>query len=359
MSEATGNDFWRQRAVFVTGHTGFKGSWLSQWLLQLGAEVHGFALPPPPDSPLFEQLRLPERLHHKAGDINDAAALDSALRVADPEVVFHLAAQPLVRDSYRNPLETYRTNVMGTAHLLDACRRLPRLKAVVVITTDKCYENHEWHWGYRENEALGGYDPYSSSKACAELVAAAYRRSFFGSGSGRSPAQVATARAGNVIGGGDWARDRLIPDAVRAFRQGAAVAVRYPQSIRPWQHVLESLSGYLCLAEHLYRADGAAFAEAWNFGPGESDAWPVARVMDHLCSNWPGARWEAVVGDHPHEAGYLKLDCAKAHAGLGWHPRLPLDVALAWSLSWYRADAAGEDMVRFTDEQIRHYQALN
>ena len=348
-------DFWRNRRVLVTGHTGFKGAWLCEWLLLLGARVSGYALAPPTNPALFEQLGLASRLTHRLGDVRDAGATRECVALARPEIVFHLAAQPLVRRSYAEPLETYATNVMGTAHVLEACRNAPDLRAIVVVTTDKCYENHEWHWGYRENEPLGGYDPYSSSKACAEIVTAAYRRSFF---NGKTPVPLASARAGNVIGGGDWAEDRLIPDVVRAHRAGRAVQIRHPDAIRPWQHVLEPLHGYLLLAERLAGKDGAGFAEAWNFGPHSADEKPVRWVLDGLRAQWPELpAWEHVRGEHLHEAGYLKLDCAKARARLGWRPALDLTQALNLTAAWYRsADAINPG--ELTRRQIHSYLAL-
>lgn len=278
---------------------------------------------------------------------------------ADPEIVFHMAAQPLVRYSYEAPIETYAVNVLGTANVLEVCRKLRNLRAVVVITTDKCYENREWHWGYRENEPLGGHDPYSNSKACAELVTDSYRRSFFNSGRSANVVNIASARAGNVIGGGDWAADRLIPDAVRAFEAGRPVSIRYPDSIRPWQHVLEPLHGYLRLAEALSGKDGDRYAEAWNFGPGHQDARPVRWVMDRLTALWPSHPGWHVNGEaHPHEAGYLKLDCAKAHARLGWWPVLDLNRTLRLTADWYRVYRENGDLQAATQRQIGDYTKL-
>lgn len=359
MSAAVDPEFWRGRKVFLTGHTGFKGAWLSEWLLDLGAELTGYALAPPTQPALFDQLGLAERMDHHIGDISDRAAVQAALQAADPQIVLHMAAQPLVRDSYDDPIGTYQTNVMGTAHVLEACRQLSNLAAVVVVTTDKCYENREWHWGYREDEAMGGYDPYSSSKACTELVTAAYRRSFFQPNAEGRAVQIGSARAGNVIGGGDWARDRLIPDAMRAFAKGESVQIRYPDSIRPWQHVLEPLGGYLRLAECLVREPDGRYAEGWNFGPADHDAVSVRQVLDRLCQNWPGAGWDAVGGDHPHEAGFLKLDCSKARARLNWTPKLDLDTALDWTRQWYQAANKQDDLRALTARQIADYQNLN
>lgn len=348
-------EFWKNKRVLITGHTGFKGSWLCEWLDLWGADVFGYALAPPTQPALFEQLDLAQRIHHQLGDVRDLACLRNFVDQTQPEVVFHMAAQPLVRQSYVEPIETYATNVMGTVHLLDACRDVPGLKAVVVITTDKCYENHEWHWGYRENEALGGYDPYSSSKACTELISSAYRRSFFND---QQPTRIATARAGNVIGGGDWAADRLIPDAIRAFQAQRVLEVRYPDAVRPWQHVLEPLHGYLKLAQILASEDGKRFADAWNFGPEARDVRPVRWIMNRLCELWPQPqRWGYQGCPQPHEAGFLKLDCAKAHAELEWWPALNLDEALQMTVSWYVHMAQGGDMAALTRQQIQNYLA--
>lgn len=341
--------FWRGRRVFLTGHTGFKGGWLALWLQSLGAEVHGYALEPPTNPSFFAAADLQRGMtSHVLGDILDLDRLVSAMHSASPEIVFHLAAQPLVRRAYAQPVETYAVNVMGTVHLLEAVRTVPSVKAVVNVTTDKCYENHEWDWGYREPEAMGGADPYASSKGCSELVSSAYRRSFL---AGRGVA-LATARAGNVIGGGDWAEDRLVPDFFRAVEAGRPVVIRNPEAVRPWQHVLEPLSGYLTLAEHLY-TQGPAFAEAWNFGPFEEGAQPVRWIMDRLASGWgAGASWEIDSRTHPHEARTLRLDSAKARARLGWRPNWNLPETLDRILAWHRAHQAGEDMRSFSLAQI-------
>ena len=344
--------FWRGRRVLVTGHTGFKGAWLSLWLDALGADVTGLALAPPTTPSLFGLARLPEVLTHVEGDIRDRALVNRVMRDASPEIVLHLAAQSLVRPSYDDPLGTWETNVMGTAHLLDAARHVTDLRAVLVVTSDKCYENREWVWGYRESDAMGGHDPYSASKGAAELLTASWRRSFFADGS----VGVATARAGNVIGGGDWARDRLVPDAIRAFSTQTPLRLRNPGSTRPWQHVLEPLAGYLTLAQALCERP-AEHAEGWNFGPDAAGTATVARVVDGLVKNWGGdARWEHVGAPSLHEARALSLDCAKARAQLGWRPRLSLDEALAWTVAWYRGIAAGDDARALTLAHIRRYE---
>ncbi len=363
---AVNPSFWTNKKVLVTGHTGFKGAWLSEWLIALGAEVAGYALAPPTEPALFNQLYLAKRLNHFEGDILDLPKLSAFIKEVDPEIVFHMAAQPLVRQSYIDPLETYSTNVMGTAHVLEVCRSLPGLRAVVVITTDKCYENREWRWGYRENESLGGYDPYSSSKACAELVTSAYRASFFNfqsetgnssvSENRRNRVGLASVRAGNVIGGGDWATDRLIPDAMRAFLKDQPVAIRYPEAIRPWQHVLEPLRGYLMLAQRLAVEEGSTYAGAWNFGPQEQDARSVRWVMDRLCELWPkDSSWSHDTKPQPHEATYLKLDCTKAHGVLDWWPVLSLEKTLGLTVDWFVAHTQGKDMASATQQQIQNY----
>lgn len=346
-------DFWYGKKVFLTGHTGFKGSWLSLWLQSMGAEVKGYALEPPTTPALFNVAKVAAGMQSQIGDIRDLATLTASMTAFNPDILIHMAAQPLVRLSYREPVETYATNVMGTVHVLEAARQCPKLRAIVNVTTDKCYENREWEWGYRENEPMGGHDPYSNSKGCAELVTAAYRRSFFNT---PDTAALATARAGNVIGGGDWADDRLIPDILRAFERQRPVVIRNPQATRPWQHVLEPLSGYLILAEHLY-TQGHAFAEAWNFGPKDDDAQPVQRIVEHMVSNWGvPASWQLDNSAHPHEANYLKLDIAKAKAKLGWLPRWTLNEALQTILRWHQAFLASADLRALSLQQIATYQ---
>ena len=343
--------FWRGKRVFLTGHTGFKGSWLSLWLESLGSEVTGFSLAPPTTPNLFEVANVARGMTSYISDIRDLSSLQKAMQEAKPEIVIHMAAQPLVRKSYSDPVETYATNVMGTVNLLESVRQTPSVKAVVVVTTDKCYENKEWPWGYRETEPMGGYDPYSSSKGCAELITAAYRQSFFQ----QHDIGVASARAGNVIGGGDWAEDRLVPDILKAFEENRAVSIRNPQSTRPWQHVLEPLSGYLTLAEHLYE-QGQAFSEGWNFGPNDDDARPVQWIVEKLVSNWgKDASWQLDMGQHPHEANYLKLDTSKAKVRLGWRPSWNLQTALQNITLWHRAWLGQEDMKKVCLSQILQY----
>jgi len=341
--------FWQDKKVLITGHTGFKGSWLALWLQQLKARVYGFALVPPTQPNLFEKANVDQYIASHSGDIRDLSALKFLFLKTEPDIVIHLAAQPLVRYSYQNPVETYQTNVIGTLHVLEAIRACPSVRAAVMVTTDKCYDNKEWIWPYRENEPLGGYDPYSSSKACAELLIASYRNSFF-SGS-HSPA-IASARAGNVIGGGDWSPERLVPDVVQAFQNNQTLSIRNPNAIRPWQHVLDSLSGYLLLAEKLF-TQGQPYAEPWNFGPDMSDIQPVQSIVQTLAAYWPQAHWEIAEQTQFHEAGSLKLDSTKARERLGWHPRWRLSDALRLTAEWYQAEAQGLDMGLFCRKQIQ------
>jgi len=352
-------NFWSGRRVFITGHTGFKGSWLSLWLQSLGAQVTGFALSPPTDPSLFATAKIADGMDSIIDDVRNLFALKAAMRRAEPEIVFHMAAQPLVRYSYENPVETYTTNVIGTVNLLESVREVSSVRVAIVITTDKCYENREWLWGYREIDRLGGYDPYSNSKACAELAVAAYRSSYFNSDQvSKHGVILATVRAGNVIGGGDWAKDRLIPDIIAAFSRGEKVRIRYPNSIRPWQHVLEPLHGYMLLAEKCAENFGS-FSGAWNFGPVDSDAKPVRWVVETLSSLWgQGASWELTQGEHPHEAGYLKLDISKSRGRLGWEPRLQLVQALKMIVDWNHRYFRGEDARKITLDQIREFQKL-
>ena len=351
--------FWLGKRVLLTGHTGFKGSWLSLWLQSLGAHLVGYALAPPTNPNLFDVADVGKGMTSILGDIRDLAKLQEVFQEHRPEIVIHMAAQPLVRYSYQNPVETYATNVMGTVNLLEAVRNTPSVKAVVNITTDKCYENREWIWGYRENEPMGGFDPYSNSKGCAELVSAAYRSSFFNASNyAEHGVATATVRAGNVIGGGDWAQDRLIPDILTAFEQGRKVEIRNPYAIRPWQHVMEPLRGYLTLAERLFE-HGPSFAEGWNFGPNDEDAKPVGWIVEQMAGLWGAdAQWQVDTGAHPHEANYLKLDISKARSRLNWNPALRLNDALALIIDWTRQHHAGTDMRAVTLTQLQSYQDL-
>jgi CDP-glucose 4,6-dehydratase len=347
---------WQGRRVFLTGHTGFKGGWLALWLARLGAQIRGYALAPVTEPNLFTVAGVGSVLDDVRGDLLDRERLEAVVQEFAPEVVFHLAAQPLVRRSYAEPVGTYATNVMGTAHVLEAVRKTPSVHAVVCVTTDKCYENREWVWPYRETDALGGHDPYSSSKACAEIVSAAYRSSFF-SGEDRGVA-LATARAGNVIGGGDWSEDRLIPDLIRGFRAGKPVLIRRPGAIRPWQHVLEPLHGYILLAEKLLTGE-RHFASAYNFAPAGSDAWPVEQIADRVAGSWgESASWTRDNDCGVHEAGILSLDASKAKAELGWRPRLGIESALDWTVNWYRAWHRGGEMAAETMRQIAGYEEI-
>jgi len=343
--------FWKDKTVFLTGHTGFKGGWIAHWLYELGASVHGYSLEPTTQPNFFTETQLQKRLAQSTiGDIRDLAVLTRSLKQAKPDIIIHMAAQPLVRESYKKPVETFAANVMGTVNLLEAAHQIGTAKAIINITTDKCYENNEWLWPYRENDRLGGYDPYSASKACAEIVTAAYRNSFLAVAN----IHLASVRAGNVIGGGDWATDRLIPDFLRALDAGETLKIRSPIAIRPWQHVLEPLSGYLLLAEKLYK-EGSAYAEAWNFGPNEEDAKSVGWIVNQLCAQIPDARWETENVKQPHEAGLLKLDSSKAKAKLGWAPRWNLETALSKTVEWHQAWRNQEDIAEVTSSQIQAF----
>lgn len=343
--------FWEGKRVFLTGHTGFKGSWLSLWLEDMGALVKGYSLEPHSQPNLFEVAEVSSGIESEIGDIRDYDKLKSSINSFSPNIILHLAAQPLVRDSYEDPLGTYETNVMGTANLLQASRELPNLKSIVIVTTDKCYENREWEWGYRENEAMGGYDPYSSSKGCAELVTSAFRRSFFQS----TDVAIASARAGNVIGGGDWSKDRLIPDVLRSYNQGDQVIIRNPKATRPWQHVIEPLSGYLILAEELYNK-GQAFAAPFNFGPRDEDCQSVESILNTININWedcPG--WKLDDEANPHEARFLKLDISKAKDKLNWTPKWNLESTIKRIVDWNTAFNRQENMREHCINEIKSY----
>ncbi len=347
-------DFWRGKRVFLTGHTGFKGSWLSIWLAHMGAQVRGFSLGSPTSPALFDEARVGELVDSVSGNICDADALAASINEFQPDILIHMAAQPLVRASYHDPVNTYATNVMGSVHVLEAARHCPVLQAVVMVTTDKCYENREWEWGYRENEPMGGHDPYSNSKGCAELVTSAYRRSFFAD----TDTAVASARAGNVIGGGDWAEDRLIPDILRAFSDGDAAIVRNPGAIRPWQHVLEPLSGYLVLAQGLCQR-GQELACGWNLGPYDRDARPVNWIADRMVEAWgEDAKWAlAQDAEQPHEATYLKLDISRACSQLAWRPTWTLAQTLDRIVTWQKDWLAGGDAQQLCLREIEAFQA--
>jgi CDP-glucose 4,6-dehydratase len=348
--------FWQGKKVFITGHTGFKGSWLCLWLHSLGAEVTGYALQPPTQPSLFELCRIDGVITSIIGDVRNEDKLLRTMQEVRPDIVIHMAAQPLVRDSYKNPVETYAINVMGTVNLLEAVRNCKSVKSVVNVTTDKCYENKEWIWGYRENESLGGYDPYSNSKACSELVTASYRNSFFNPTEyDKHGVAIASARAGNVIGGGDWAVDRLIPDCIKALMNNQKIIIRNPNAIRPWQHVLEPLSGYLMLAQKLYE-DGVNYAEGWNFGPNDNEAKSVEWLVQKMCEMWDGqADYEIDQGTHPHEAHYLKLDCSKAKMRLNWYPKWTLEQTLQNIAEWFISYQQKRDMRIVCLDQIADY----
>ena len=348
--------FWKDKKVLITGHTGFKGSWLSLWLQNMNADVIGVSLDPPTVPSIFKQARISEGIVSLREDIRNLGKMNEIFQKYQPEIVFHLAAQPLVRYSYREPVETYQTNVMGTLNILEGIRGVDSVRSAVMITTDKCYENHEWEWGYREIDPLGGHDPYSSSKGCAELLIASYRNSYFNPDSiNQHGTAIASARAGNVIGGGDWAEDRLIPDIIRALQQGKKVKIRNPDAIRPWQHVLEPLYGYLVLAEKLHGSD-PQYTGAWNFGPYENDVGTVKTIVKNITSQWSEeSTWSIDNDKHPHEANYLKLDCSKAHSRLKWKPKWNLTFALKKIVEWYKAEDAGRDLRKLTLDQINEY----
>lgn len=347
--------FWSGRPVLITGHTGFKGSWLTLWLSRLGADLSGFSLEPPTTPSMFD-LSAGDRIADNRGDVRDLSALKTCLAAVRPKVVFHMAAQSLVRASYREPVATYATNVMGTVNLLESVRETDSVEAVIVVTSDKCYENREWIWPYRESDPMGGHDPYSNSKGCAELVTASYRASFFSDDAARR-CRIATGRAGNVIGGGDWSQDRLVPDIVRGFAASRSVEIRNPAAIRPWQHVLEPLAGYLRLAEMLCTPEGHSFAEGWNFGPAIQDCQPVSSVVDRLAAVWGrGAAWHLSGTPGAHEANYLKVDASKAQARLGWQGRLGLAEALSWTAEWYQAQLDGTPALDLTLDQIVRFE---
>jgi CDP-glucose 4,6-dehydratase len=354
-------EFWKGKKVFITGHTGFKGSWLCLWLYHLGAEITGYSLQAPTNPSLFGLCEIDKITNTINGDIRDREKLRLSLQQSNPDIVFHMAAQPLVRISYENPIETYETNVMGTANLFEAIRlanmQNKKIKAVVNVTSDKCYENKEWHWGYREYEPLGGYDPYSNSKACSELITACYRNSFFNPKTYETHGvAIASGRAGNVIGGGDWAKDRLIPDGIKCLLKGETIKIRNPKSIRPWQHVLEPISGYLLLAQKLYK-EGVQYSEGWNFGPDAESEKTVEWAVSRLCHKWgSGSSFEIVPNNGPHEAHYLKLDCSKAKSELGWKPKWNLEYALDKVIEWSLAYKTGKDVRGVCLTQIHEYE---
>ncbi len=352
--------FWNGKRVFVTGHTGFKGAWLCLLLSLMGARVYGFARTPHTQPNLYTAARVGSGIRSSSkGDVRDLGELSAAIKEADPDVVFHLAAQAIVRDSYADPTDTFSTNVMGTANLLEAVRHHPSARAVVIVTSDKCYENREWWWSYREKSALGGRDPYSASKACAELVTAAFRRSYFSERKGEEHVSVASVRAGNVIGGGDWSHDRLVPDTIKSLIEGRPVELRFPNAIRPWQHVLEPISGYVMLAEKLFEPNSSGFAEGWNFAPAEEDAKPVGWLVEKIQQAWGvEPQWQPQGGPKPHEHIYLKLDSSKARAKLGWQPRLRIEETVNWVVDWYRAAHEGKDARDLCIESIERYRNL-
>ena len=350
--------FWQGKRVFLTGHTGFKGSWLSLWLQSMGVDLTGYALISPTKRNLFQQAGVVDGMKSVVGDVRDLNSLQKVMDAAQPEIVIHMAAQSLVRYGYQNPVETYSTNVMGSVNLLESVRHTPSVRAVVNVTSDKCYDNQSFDRSYTENDPMGGFDPYSNSKGCAELVSSAYRNSFFGTQTyAQHGVAIATARAGNVIGGGDWSVDRLIPDILAAFGQGREVAIRYPNAVRPWQHVLEALSGYLVLTERLFDL-GPSFAGAWNFGPDGKDNQTVAWLVEQMAALWgQDARWRIDDNQHPHEAQHLSLDIAKAAQQLDWQPAMNLTTALQLTMDWARLDSTSQSMREVTLAQIQAYQA--
>jgi len=349
-------DTYRNRAVLITGHTGFKGTWLTLWLNHLGSNVIGYALKPPTQPSLFELCALNTKVTSIEGDVRDFGHLKSVIQKYKPEIIFHLAAQALVRRSYSDPLETYSTNVMGTVHLLEAIRQIGGVRVIINVTSDKCYQNQEWVWGYRENDPMGGQDPYSSSKGCAELITAAYTKSYFNPDHyEKHGVSVASVRSGNVIGGGDWAEDRLLPDCMKALLENRPIVIRYPDAVRPWQHVLEPLFGYLVLGQHLY-GDGPTFAGPWNFGPEDESGKPVRWIVERIAEIWGGkASWEVDQSFHPYEAHTLKLDCSKAKLKLGWYPQWDLETGLKKTIEWFKAYRDRADMFITTISQIKDY----
>lgn len=353
------SEFWKGKKVLITGHTGFKGSWLALWLQSMGASIVGYSLSAPTTPNLYTVARIHEGIHSVTGDVRDFESLNCTIFRYKPEIVIHMAAQSLVRHSYADPVTTYMTNVIGTLNLLESVRQFGGTRVVIIVTSDKCYENRERSYGYSEDDSLGGRDPYSSSKGCAELVTAAYRQSYFSvKGCQRNNVAVASVRAGNVIGGGDWGVDRLIPDIMKSFLAGDTVTIRNPHAVRPWQYVLEPLRGYLCLCERLWE-EGPEYAAPWNFGPRAKDERPVHEIVGHLSNLWgSGQKWRIDGGDHPHEAQCLKLDSSKANAVLGWSTVLDLDSALEWTAKWYRAYGRGEDMRQYSEREIGRYLSL-
>jgi CDP-glucose 4,6-dehydratase len=351
--------FWQGRRVLITGHTGFKGSWLATWLRRLGADVTGYSLPPPTRPSMFESARVADGIRSVEGDVRDLSQFVDCIAKHAPEIVIHLAAQAWVKAGYADPVTTYTTNVTGTLHMLEAVRRTPSVRVVVAITSDKCYENREWLWGYRENDRMGGHDPYSSSKGCAELLISSWRDSFFPPDRiSAHGVALASTRAGNVIGGGDWSADRLVPDIMRAIMAREPVQIRRPGAVRPWQFVLEPLRGYLNLAERLW-TDGEEFAGAWNFGPDVEQIQPVRWIVERFSRQWGDtASWAVDEAPHPHEDHFLRLDCTKAKTLLKWRPAVDLDTTLDWIVEWYRAHMDGEDLRTITERQIQRYEEL-